>query len=94
MSRARYLDARTTTFLELVGNGKSYLVPPYQRDYSWTEEQWGDLWRDVVEIHQGGGPHYMGALVLEAISDRAFRIIDGQQRTPPSAFSRSPASAI
>ena len=56
-------------------------MPPYQRDYSWSEEQWEDLWNDVLELR--GRPddrHYMGALVVEATSDREFLIIDGQQR--------------
>lgn len=81
MSRANILNTRTINYLELIGNGKWYRVPPYQRDYSWSEEQWEDLWTDVLELH--GRPddrHYMGALVVEGMSDREFLIIDGQQR--------------
>lgn len=56
-------------------------MPPYQRDYSWEEEQWEDLWNDVLEMReQPDGLHYMGALVVEGVSDREFRVIDGQQR--------------
>ncbi len=75
------MNSTPTNFLELVGNGKIYRVPPYQRDYSWEEEQWEDLWNDIVELR--GRPddrHYMGALVVEGQSDREFLIIDGQQR--------------
>ncbi len=79
MARTFLLDTRTTNFLELIGNGKIYHVPPYQRDYSWTEEQWEDLWNDVTEMH-ATERHYMGALVIEGLSDREFQIIDGQQR--------------
>ena len=81
MSRANTLDTRTINYLELIANGKGYRVPPYQRDYSWSEEQWEDLWNDVLELR--GRPddrHYMGALVVERTSDREFLIIDGQQR--------------
>jgi len=81
MAKTNLLNTRTTNFLELVGNGKIYRVPPYQRDYSWEEEQWEDLWNDTVELR--GRPddrHYMGALVVEGKSDREFLIIDGQQR--------------
>ncbi len=81
MAKANLLDTKTANFLELVGNGRVYRVPKYQRDYSWGEEQWEDLWNDVQELR--GAPeqrHYMGALVVEAKSDREFLIIDGQQR--------------
>jgi hypothetical protein len=81
MTNASLLNTRTTSFLELIGNGKLYRVPPYQRDYAWTEEQWEDLWNDVADLQASEqARHYMGALVIEALSDREFRIIDGQQR--------------
>lgn len=48
MSRANILNTRTTNYLELIGHGKGYRVPPYQRDYSWSDEQWEDLWNDVL----------------------------------------------
>ena len=68
-------------FGELIGNGKSYRVPPFQRDYSWADEQWEDLWTDILELRaEPDESHYMGALVVEAQSDREFAIIDGQQR--------------
>ena len=81
MARPNLLNTRTTNLLELVGNGRIYRVPPYQRDYSWEEEQWEDLWNDILDLR--GRPddrHYMGALVVEGKSDREFLIIDGQQR--------------
>jgi hypothetical protein len=81
MARTNLLNTRTTNLLELIGNGRIYRVPPYQRDYSWEEEQWEDLWNDVIDLR--GRPddrHYMGALVVEGKSDREFLIIDGQQR--------------
>lgn len=75
------LSARTTNFLELVGNWRVYRVPPYQRDYSWDEEQWEDLHTDVLELRgDASARHYMGALVVEGQSDREFSVIDGQQR--------------
>lgn len=68
-------------FGELLGNGRIYRVPAYQRDYTWTEEDWEDLWLDVVAL-PSEGTHYMGAFVIEGIRDRdrEFSIIDGQQR--------------
>ena len=81
MAKNVLLDTRTANFLELIGNGKIYRVPPYQRDYSWQEEQWEDLWNDIIEMREDRDQrHYMGALVIESINDREFQIIDGQQR--------------
>ncbi|MBO9318256.1 MAG: DUF262 domain-containing protein, partial [Chloroflexus sp.] len=81
MSLGTMLNTRTISYLELIGNGKRYRVPPYQRDYSWNEEQWDDLWNDIVDLHnQTDSYHYMGALVVQAESDRDLLIIDGQQR--------------
>ena len=81
MAKANILNTRTINYLELIGNGKSYRVPPYQRDYSWSEEEWEDLWNDIVELQPDPeAVHYMGALVVEGSNDRELLIIDGQQR--------------
>ena len=81
MVRANILNTRTINYLELIGNGRSYRVPPYQRDYSWSEEEWEDLWNDVIELRPDAeAVHYMGVLVVEGSNDREFLIIDGQQR--------------
>lgn len=81
MTKSNLLKSDDVTFLDLIGNGKIYRVPPYQRDYSWEEEHWEDLWNDILELRASPeSRHYMGALVVEAKSDREFLIIDGQQR--------------
>ena len=81
LARTTLLDTRTVNYQELIGNGRAYHVPQYQRDYSWRPEQWEDLWNDIAEMRDSeDGRHYMGALVVEARSDRRFVVIDGQQR--------------
>lgn len=81
MAKSNLLNTNTSNVVELIGNGRVFRVPPYQRDYSWTEEQWEDLWNDVVDLSsRPEDSHYLGALVVEAKSDREFEIIDGQQR--------------
>lgn len=78
------LNFNTTnaTFRQLLGNGLSYRVPPFQRDYSWTEDEWDDLWQDILGLFEDDGEaaHYMGYLVLQSTDSKRFDIIDGQQR--------------
>jgi hypothetical protein len=81
MAKRNVLNTNTINYLDLIGNGKRYRVPPYQRDYSWSEEQWEDLWNDLMDLRSDRDePHYLGALVVEEQDDREFLIIDGQQR--------------
>ena len=70
------------TWRQLFGNGTTYSVPKFQRDYSWTEDQWDDLWQDIQDIMAVGSEpaHYMGYLVLQSKNSKTFEIIDGQQR--------------
>lgn len=70
------------TYRQLMGNGLTYHVPRFQRDYSWTDQEWDDLWIDMLDLlSEGGEPaHYMGYLVLQSQNNKAFDIIDGQQR--------------
>ena len=81
VNRASLLNTRTTDYAELIGDGKVYRVPRYQRDYSWTREQWEDLWSDILEVQaEREDRHYLGAVVVKAESDREFSVIDGQNR--------------
>ena len=70
------------TYRQLLGNGLSYRVPRFQRDYSWTETEWDDLWQDMENLFEPDGEpaHYMGYLVLQSSNNRQFDLIDGQQR--------------
>ncbi len=74
------LDTSTVSLSDVLGNGKSYVVPPYQRDYSWKKDHWEDLWNDLISIHETEGIHYMGSIVLQNKGDKKYHIIDGQQR--------------
>ncbi len=75
-------NTANSTFRQLLANGLSYRVPPFQRDYSWTEDEWDDLWQDIQALFEVDGEpaHYMGYLVLQSSDSKRFDIIDGQQR--------------
>ena len=74
------LNTKDETLTEILGNGKFYFVPKFQRDYSWRAENWEDLWEDLDFAYQNNDFHYMGYLVLQESEERNFIIIDGQQR--------------
>lgn len=69
------------TLNTIIGNGKSYQVPIFQRDYSWDKDDWEDLWNDIQEI-PNDKTHYLGYLVLQPIHEgkESYWVIDGQQR--------------
>lgn len=79
---AANFNTQNDTLRKLLGNGLTYRIPKFQRDYSWGEEEWEDLWLDILEtLKPGGEPaHYMGYLVLQSLDDKTFDVIDGQQR--------------
>ena len=79
---ARNFNTQNDTYRQLMGNGLVYRVPRFQRDYSWDEDEWEDLWQDLLgTIKEGGEPaHYMGYLVLQSVDEKTFDVIDGQQR--------------
>jgi hypothetical protein len=79
---ATNFNTENRTYRQLLGNGLIYRIPRFQRDYSWDEEQWEDLWTDILgTLSPDGEPaHYMGYLVLQTDDNRNFVVIDGQQR--------------
>jgi len=62
-----------------------YLIPLYQRTYSWEREQCVRLWDDIVNLHKTRREgHFVGSIVRinEAAAGGSTKamIIDGQQR--------------
>ncbi len=55
-----------------MSNSLIYRIPWFQRDYSWTEEEWEDLWTDIKGIIKSSGEpaHYMGYLALQSSDDK------------------------
>lgn len=65
---------------------KPFVIPEYQRPYSWTNEQIDTLFRDIWEFtsNDGGtendGTYFLGSIVSYENEDGEQEIIDGQQR--------------
>ena len=62
-------------------NDVQFIVPDYQRGYSWGLEQLDDLWEDLENI-SGNRSHYTGMFTFckTESSERCYSIVDGQQR--------------
>jgi len=74
----KLLNTNTLTFQEVMWNGKKYKIPDFQRDYSWDESNWEDLWEDLIFIEQEKTVHYMWAIVLQNTQQKnLFYVIDG-----------------
>ncbi|MSU36236.1 MAG: DUF262 domain-containing protein [Pedosphaera sp.] len=57
MARSTLLNTDTEDLKELLSNRKSYSVPAYQRDYSWKQEPWEDLWEDLATVEANHEDH-------------------------------------
>ncbi|ECK7693616.1 TPA: DUF262 domain-containing protein [Campylobacter jejuni] len=76
-----FLNTETLTLNDLLSKDRTYSVPKYQRNYSWDEDQWEDLWSDIEDLEKSNYPHFMGSIVLQETKDvKNIDIIDGQQR--------------
>lgn len=82
------LHAYTRTLSELLSVNRKYIVPRFQREYSWVKEQIHELWYDVVsniKINESGelinNEYFIGSLVLVGDeTGQEMQIVDGQQR--------------
>jgi len=85
MNNFMLMEPTNQTFQELFSNGVKYIVPRFQRDYAWTQEQWEDLWADIETLAEEHY-HYMGYIVLQRKEKHSFEVIDGQQRLVTSTL--------
>ena len=82
------MKAVDTNLLELLKVCNQFVVPIYQRSYSWGEPECRQLWDDVVRAGQQAGlaSHFTGSIVYiekdqgTNTSAEPDLIIDGQQR--------------
>src|SRR5258708_24076197 len=70
----------------LLSGPKQYVVPYFQRAYSWRRHQWNTLFDDIVELYElkSEKSHFLGSMVLLAEKGtdalNPTLLIDGQQR--------------
>lgn len=79
------MKANETKFQDLVASNYQYVVPLFQRPYSWTKREWQQLWEDILDLVENKSDHFIGSIVnIPTPSVPAginkFLLIDGQQR--------------
>lgn len=82
------MKATEARLLDFLKKSPQFVIPIYQRTYSWTEKECKQLWNDVVRT--GGDDaisvHFVGSIVyieagLSQVTHQApLLVIDGQQR--------------
>lgn len=81
------MQASETKLQPLIEGTKQYLVPLFQRPYSWGIKEWKILWADLKDLCETENPraHFIGSIVTmptvsvpEGVSK--YLLIDGQQR--------------
>lgn len=84
------MNADAATLEDLLAVPNQYVIPIFQRYYSWKREDWETLWDDIENLwspEQGqvADPHFIGSIVLDSQRQKSlrrpkFQVIDGQQR--------------
>lgn len=61
-----------------------YIIPDYQRGYSWQDKQIEDFWEDITSAIKKEVNHYFGTVYLKFncnyYNKKYYDVIDGQQR--------------
>ncbi|MFP6104770.1 DUF262 domain-containing protein [Helicobacter pylori] len=81
------MDAKATTLLKFFEENQNnqFVIPIYQRLYSWKKEQCEQLWDDIIKIggNDKANGHFIGSILYVRVDDThssPLLIIDGQQR--------------
>ncbi len=81
------MKAHETILQPVLEGTKQYIVPLFQRTYSWKSDNWKTLWDDLLSLYssESARKHFLGALVsmpvdMTPAGVNKFLLIDGQQR--------------
>ena len=81
------MKAINRPFTEIINGNRQFIIPVFQRDFSWTRDQCQQLWRDIrrARVEEADSGHFMGSIVyigagLQGAAFQSWLLIDGQQR--------------
>jgi len=79
-------DANSITVGSLLSSEKdfNFQVPRYQREYSWSKDQWSNLFDDFMQSELNDS-HFIGSIICidkssGALQQNTLEVVDGQQR--------------
>jgi uncharacterized protein with ParB-like and HNH nuclease domain len=76
------LNAEQKSLVKIFKREEQYIIPAFQRPYSWEYDQCLQLYNDLVEAYNQKEEYFVGNIIL-AVSDTnkgRLEVIDGQQR--------------
>ena len=82
------MKATEARFVEFLEKSPQFVIPIYQRTYSWTERECRQLWNDILRTGSNDAiaAHFVGSIVYiqkglyQVARQSALLVIDGQQR--------------
>lgn len=81
------MDARPRTIRDILYTGDQYIIPFFQRYYSWEKKHWDQLRKDIWTLMEDKAKnvHFLGPLVCTPTQHvpgavTGYQLIDGQQR--------------
>lgn len=88
------MKATEANLLKFLRKSPQFVIPIYQRNYSWTAEQCRQLWSDLMRAgrNETVQAHFIGSIVYverglsSVTSQEALLVIDGQQRLTTSTL--------
>ena len=80
---ALYLSAEQKNLKSLFSNDNRYIIPNYQRHYSWTMEQCRQLYDDIMDAYSNGTDSYfLGNIVLAEEQNEETEAADETSEKP------------
>ncbi len=88
------MKATEANLLKFLRKSPQFVIPIYQRNYSWTEAQCRQLWADLMRAGRDDKvkAHFIGSIVYverglsTVTTEEALLVIDGQQRLTTSTL--------
>lgn len=81
------MKAQDLQFTQLIQGAKQFIIPIFQRTYSWEQNHCEQLWNDIVRVgsHSSLNSHFIGSVVYIPEQETSaaitrWLVIDGQQR--------------